>query len=132
MVAEEYIIGAGSDFELAAKYKICNADILLRWVEMYNVNRELKDYCSKRDAYMAESRRKTTIEKCTEIVKYCIVHNPDYKETASTYDISYSQVYSWVKSMMLMAKKGYWINEDIIKQMMKWMSWNVYEEKICV
>ena len=46
---------------------------------------------------MAESRRKTTIEERKEIVEYCISHNRDYKGTASTYDVSYSQVYSWVK-----------------------------------
>ena len=46
---------------------------------------------------MAEARRKTTIEERKEIVDYCINHNRDYKGTASIYDVSYSQVYSWVK-----------------------------------
>ena len=46
---------------------------------------------------MAEARRKTTIEERKEIVEYCINHYRDYKETASVYDVSYSQVYSWVK-----------------------------------
>lgn len=46
---------------------------------------------------MAEARRKTTIEERKEIVEYCIKHNSDYKGTASIYDVSYSQVYSWVK-----------------------------------
>ena len=32
---------------------------------------------------MAEARRKTTIEERKEIVKYCIGHYRDYKETAS-------------------------------------------------
>jgi transposase-like protein len=106
MVVEEYTIGAGSAFDLAAKYKISNADILLRWVEMYNANRELKDYCPKREVYMAEARRKTTIEERKEIVKYCIAHNRDYKGTASTYDVSYSQVYSWVKKYDANGEEG--------------------------
>ena len=46
---------------------------------------------------MADARRKTTIEERKEIVKYCIEHGRDYKGTASIYDVSYSQVYSWVK-----------------------------------
>ena len=46
---------------------------------------------------MAEARRKTSIEERKEIVKYCIEHGRDYKNTASIYDVSYSQVYSWVK-----------------------------------
>lgn len=46
---------------------------------------------------MAEARRKTTIEERKEIVEYCINHECNYKDTASLYDVSYSQVYSWVK-----------------------------------
>ena len=46
---------------------------------------------------MAAARRKTTIEERKEIVEYCISHDRDYKVTASLYDVSYSQVYSWVK-----------------------------------
>ena len=46
---------------------------------------------------MAEARRKTTIEERMEIVQYCIEHDRNYKDTASLYDVSYSQVYSWVK-----------------------------------
>ena len=32
-----------------------------------------------------------------EIVKYCIDNERNYKLTAEKYDVSYSQVYSWVK-----------------------------------
>ena len=46
---------------------------------------------------MAEAKRKTTMEEREKIVTYCIEHNRDYKGTAVLYDVSYSQVYSWVK-----------------------------------
>ena len=46
---------------------------------------------------MAEARRKTTLEERKEIVDYCINHNRNYKDTAVKFDVSYSQVYSWVK-----------------------------------
>lgn len=46
---------------------------------------------------MAEARRKTTLEERKEIVEYCISHNRDYKNTAVKFDVSYSQIYSWVK-----------------------------------
>jgi len=96
-IVEKYINGEGSSYELAAKYKISNADILLHWVKLYNANRILSDYIPKREVYMAEARRKTTISERKEIVEYCILHNRNYKETANIYDVSYSQVYSWVK-----------------------------------
>lgn len=55
---------------------------------------------------MADARRKTTIEERKEIVKYCISHNRNYKETASIYDVSYSQVYSWVKKYDVNGEEG--------------------------
>ena len=87
-VVEEYIAGTASATELAAKYKISNESLLLRWVGLYNANRELKDYIPNREVYMAEARKKTTIEERKEIVEYCLAHNRDYKGTASLYDVS--------------------------------------------
>ena len=105
MVVEEYLSGIDSAVMLAAKYKL-EAGILLNWVKLYNANRELKDYCPNREVYMAEARRKTTIEERKEIVEYCISHNHDYKGTASVYNVSYSQVYSWVKKYDSVGEEG--------------------------
>ena len=55
---------------------------------------------------MAEARRKTTIEERKEIVEYCLAHNRDYKGTASIYDVSYSQVYSWVRKYDINREDG--------------------------
>lgn len=95
-VVEEYIRGKGSSIDLGIKYNI-SSGLLRSWVRMYNANRELRDYIPKQEVYMAEARRKTTIEERKAIVDYCINHNRDYKNTAAKYDVSYSQVYSWVK-----------------------------------
>ena len=95
-VVEEYIKGEGSSIDLGIKYNI-SSGLLRSWVRMYNANRELKDYNPKQEVYMAQARRKTTLEERKEIVDYCINHNRDYKNTAAKYDVSYSQVYSWVR-----------------------------------
>lgn len=95
-VVEEYIRGEGSSIDLGIKYDI-SSGLLRSWVRMYNANRELRDYSPRQEVYMAEARRKTTLEERKEIVAYCINHNRDYKNTAAKYDVSYSQVYSWVK-----------------------------------
>ena len=55
---------------------------------------------------MADARRKTTIEERKEIVDCCINHNRDYKGTASIYNVSYSQVYSWVKKYDVQGDDG--------------------------
>lgn len=106
LAVEEYLSGKGSLLEICIKYDIPSDSILLKWIQCYNANRELKDYCPKREVYMAEARRKTTIEERKEIVEYCISHNRDYKGTASTYDVSYSQVYSWVKKYVANGYEG--------------------------
>lgn len=93
---ESVLSGNGSSVDIASKYNF-QPCVLESWIKMYNANRELKDYCPKREVYMAEARRKTTIEERKEIVEYCINHQRNYKDTASLYDVSYSQVYSWVK-----------------------------------
>ena len=92
MVVEEYLSGSDSMFDLCMKYDISNDALLSSWLNKYNSNRVLKDYCPKPEVYMAEARRKTTIEERKEIVEYCIEHNRNYKETAAKYDVSYSQV----------------------------------------
>ena len=104
--AELYVSGTMSVGEIVAKYNISSEQILRDWISLYNANRELKDYCPKREVYMAEARRKTTIEERKEIVEYCISHNRDYKGTASIYDVSYSQVYSWVKKYDVNGEEG--------------------------
>ena len=41
--------------------------------------------------------RKTTVEERIEIVKACVVNGKNYQETAVQYDVSYQQVYQWVR-----------------------------------
>lgn len=93
---EAFLKGEGSTLDISAKHNI-HPSVLESWIRLYNANRKLKDYCPKPEVYMAEARRKTTIEERKEIVEYCIQHNRNYKETAEKYDVSYSQVYDWVR-----------------------------------
>ena len=119
----EYLSGNGPLHEIAAKYGIQSKETLRKWVMDYNANRELKDYNPKREVYMAESRRKTTIEERKEIVKYCIEHGRDYKDTASLYDVSYTQVYSWVRKYdadgedALVDKRGHHKTDDEVDEL---------------
>lgn len=36
-----------------------------------------------------------------EIVLYCIAHNKDYQNAAEVYNVSYQQIYQWVKKYEL-------------------------------
>jgi transposase-like protein len=120
---ESYFKGDGSIDDICIRYEITSNSILRRWIKKYNANRELKDYDPKREVYMAEARRKTCIEERKKIVEYCITHNRDYKGTASLFDVSYSQVYSWVKKYDangedgLLDKRGHHITDDEVDEL---------------
>ena len=94
---EAVLRGEGSVDAIAAKNNISAGSVLRDWIMRYNANKELKDYDPKREVYMADARRSTTQEERKEITEYCIEHNKDYKGTAERYQVSYSQVYSWVQ-----------------------------------
>ena len=97
MCVEAVLSGEGSVDDIVAKYNVSSREVLRNWIKLYNTNKELKDYDPKREVDMADARRKTTLEERKEIVDYCINHNRNYKNTAAKFDVSYSQVYSWVK-----------------------------------
>jgi transposase-like protein len=93
---EDYLQGKGSLREICRKYHIPSKETLRRWIEVYNSNRELRGYDPRPEVYVA-MRKKTTKEEREEIVRYCLEHGKDYKGTAAKYEVSYSQVYQWVR-----------------------------------
>lgn len=106
MCVNAVLRGEGSVDYIVAKYNISDRKALRSWIMRYNANMELKDYEPKREVYMAEARRKTTLEERKEIVEYCIAHGNDYKGTASRYEVSYNQVYFWVKKYREQGEEG--------------------------
>ena len=105
-IIEKYIRGEASSIELGNQYDI-SSSLLRRWIQMYNANIELKDYYPKQEVYMAEARRKTTKEERKKIVEYCLNNNRDYKDTAAKFDVSYSQVYNWVRKYDACGLEGF-------------------------
>ena len=106
MCVEAVLSGKGSVNDIVAKYNISSEYVLRNWIKQYNTNKELKDYDPKREVYMADARRKTTLEERKEIVEYCIAHDRNYKDAASKYGVSYSQVYSWVRKYDALGTDG--------------------------
>ena len=72
---------------------------------------------------LADARRKTTLDERKEITEHCIAHNKGYKRTAALYDVSYSQVYTWVKKYLtegeedLADKRGHHKTDDEVDEM---------------
>ena len=120
---ESVLRGEGSVDDIVAKYNISDRMVLRRWIARYNANKELKDYDPKREVYMADARRKTTLDERKEITEYCITHDKDYKGTAALYDVSYSQVYTWVNKYLsegedgLVDKRGHHKTDDEVDEL---------------
>ena len=94
---QSYLKGEGSLREISRKYGISDKHVLQDWIKWYNGHREYKERSSaKGEIYMTKGR-KTTQEERTEIVAFCIEHNKDYGLTVETYNVSYQQIYAWVR-----------------------------------
>lgn len=103
-VVQEYTDGLGSIHNLAVKYNI-SSSMVVNWIKRYNSNIELKDYYPIPEVYMKDTL-KSTLEERIEIVKYCIDHDKNYKETCIKYNCKYAQLYQWVKKYEQLGEEG--------------------------
>ena len=90
----DYLDGKGSLDDICIKYKI--SGILQQWIKKYNGHKIFKSHSTKGDKLMTNGR-KTTYEERIEIVSFCIANAHDYNLTANKFNVSYQQVYTWVK-----------------------------------
>ena len=93
----DYLSGKRGLLEICCKYEISAIGVLQSWIKWYNGHKEFKERSSsKGEVYMTKGR-KTTQEERAEIVAFCIEHGKDYGLTIEQYQVSYQQIYSWVK-----------------------------------
>ncbi len=93
---EDYLSGNYSQYQIIDKYKIASRTQLRRWINKYNSHSSLKSYDNGGAHAMAKGRS-TNWKERINIVIYCISHNHDYQSTSKNYQVSYQQVYQWVK-----------------------------------
>ncbi len=93
---KDYISGEYTTAEILRRYNITASSVLETWIRRYNGHEELKDYDPKGEVYMAK-HRKTTYEERLEIVHHCLKNDRKYTHTAEAYNVSYDQVYRWVR-----------------------------------
>ena len=78
------------------KYNILSTYTIRQWINKYTKGEEIRDYLPRPEVYKMKARRDTTLEERIEIVKHCLQHDHNYKETAALYNCNYSQVRNWV------------------------------------
>jgi transposase len=91
----EYLSGNYSQNEIIRKYEISSRSVLIKWITNYNDHRELKG--TKRNDNSMIKGRSTTLEERLEIVMYCLQNGKNYQQVSEHFDVSYQQVYQWVK-----------------------------------
>ncbi|MFB9977886.1 IS3 family transposase, partial [Pallidibacillus thermolactis subsp. kokeshiiformis] len=92
----DYLSGEYSQNEIIRKYEISSRGVLQQWIKKYNGHRELKATGIRR-TYSMTKGRKTTFEERIEIVQDALENGKNYQETAEKYQVSYQQVYQWVR-----------------------------------
>jgi transposase-like protein len=93
---QDYLAGFGSQDDICLKYGIRSRSKLLKWIMKYNSHEELKTSGTGGTTIMTKGR-KTTYDERLEIVQYCIEYENNYAAAAEKYQVSYQQVYTWMK-----------------------------------
>ena len=90
-----YLAGYGSIRQIAARYGLRASNTLEQWIKVYNSGKGFRHKMSG-GSRMKEARP-TTVEERIQIAKDCIANGGNYGETALKFNVSYQQVYQWVK-----------------------------------
>jgi len=102
---EDFLQKDLTDIEILEKYTISSDSILRTWVKKYTSHSELKDSGKGMSQTMTKGR-KTTFEERIQIVDHCLKHQKNYQVTSETYEVSYQQVYQWVKKFEVAGEEG--------------------------
>ena len=100
----EYLAGSESLREICKKYRIRTKTQLRAWIKVYNSGRDFKHKMS--GGSRMKNTRKTTQEERVRIAKECIENGDNYGEIAIKYQVSYQNVYSWVKKYRELGEAG--------------------------
>jgi len=96
-VIEAYLSGIGSEHDVAVRYGIPSRSTVSRWIRQYNSHEDISKSYYGGQVRMTKGR-KTTMAERIEIAEYCLNHELNYARTAEQFQVSYQQVYSWVKN----------------------------------
>lgn len=81
--------------EATKQYRISDKSVLARWISKYTGKGEIKP--TRKGTIHMNQGRKTTFEERIEIAQFTIAHNLDYQQAMAQYNVSYQQVYAWVR-----------------------------------
>ena len=100
----EYLDGKGSLKEISAKYGMRSTLQLRNWIKVYNSGRDFGRKMS--GGSRMKQGRETTQEERIAVVRDCLENGSNFGETAIKYNVSYQQVYIWVKKFKQLGEAG--------------------------
>jgi transposase len=93
----------GSMIEIGKKYGLRSKTQLQNWLKVYNTH---KDFKSTSGGSTMSKGRMTTIDERLKIVLDCLENGKDYGAMAIKYQVSYQNVYQWVKRYAELGEAG--------------------------
>lgn len=93
---QAYLADEGNYAELCIRYNIPSFNTVRKWSLQYNDRRTIRS-SKLRETTLMTKGRKTTYKESIKIVSFCIEHHKDYQLTSNAYQVSYQQVYSWIR-----------------------------------
>lgn len=81
--------------EATKQYQISSKSVLMNWISQYTCREEIKP--TRKGKSPMNKGRKTTFEERIEIAQYTLANQLDYQKAMKKYDVSYQQVYAWVR-----------------------------------
>lgn len=93
-IVTEYLDGHTSYPKLCRQYDISNPGVIAQWVARYNGGKLLNT--TRRQLIVKNGRNTTQLERI-EITQWVIANKMNYIGAVTKFDVSYGQVYSWVK-----------------------------------
>nr|WP_225435980.1 helix-turn-helix domain-containing protein [Ligilactobacillus agilis] len=94
LVVKKHLEGASLG-QLRQDYDISNEGVIQRWVNLYSDGKRLK--IKKNKQAKGKQSRKTTLAERLEIVNWTIDNHYNYNLAVEHFNVSYTQVYSWVR-----------------------------------
>lgn len=92
---KDYLEGKLSQYQVIDKYEIASTKQLYNWIKKYNGHTRLSTYTG--GTKTMTKGRSTTWQERIDIVQYCLANGQDYMKAAKQFQVSYQQVYGWVK-----------------------------------
>lgn len=103
LAVKDYLNGLSLN-EVAGKFGLRSTCQIRAWIKIYNSGGDF-DHRMSGGRHMKQGRE-TTQEERIIIAMDCIKNNSNYGETAIKYNVSYQQVYTWVKKFLKLGKAG--------------------------